>query len=286
MAGFTVWDQGGFPFSYSYADSLTFWYKYATPGVDTGMALIGFKQWDAVGDSAVWNSLDGALLPTATNWTRITIPINPDTTKGVDSAIVIFTPSKEMFGGDDSLIVTGSTLLIDDMWIHWKCGWTDTLLNFFAMDSADTCDGYLMDPGLSGYEFLWSNGDTMPTLYVTDTGWTALTISDTSGCSVTDSIFITLWPCPGFEDGPALFNFSVFPNPVLEELNVEFNLKRPGLLKIALFGITGSEYFRLENQAWPGINQLQMNVSELHPGMYFLKLEYEGESYFRKIVRN
>jgi len=44
-----------------------------------------------------------------------------------------------------------------------------------------SCDSYVINPGISGVDFLWSDGSTGPTLTVTQSGTYSLTI--TSGCS-------------------------------------------------------------------------------------------------------
>ena len=57
--------------------------------------------------------------------------------------------------------------------------------------SASACISYLIDPGISGYTFLWEDGSTGPTLEVDASGTYSLTITD--GCDYgIDSIEVTI----------------------------------------------------------------------------------------------
>lgn len=276
----------GFEWNHGWADSLTFWYKYSTPGVDTGMAIVAFRRYDPVGDSVIWLSNNGALIPPTANWTQMSIPISGDTTETIDTAIVIFTSSKGFFGDGDSTMVVGSQLHVDDMWIHWLCDWTDTTMTLFASDSASDCDQYIIDPGITGYDFMWSNGDTTETITVDTSMMYSLTISDGNGCSVTDSVYVTITPCPGFEDPPALENVVVFPNPTEGVLQISAMRQDAGGVEVSLNSITGAVYSVEHHEMHAGKSLIEMNISELPNGIYFLSLKTEDQTIYRKVVKN
>ncbi len=72
--------------------------------------------------------------------------------------------------------------------------------------------------------------------------------------------------------------FSLYPNPCENKLH--FNLPVPVELNISIFDITGRRilYTILRNEN-------SMDVSMLHPGIYFLRMEKEGKSETVKFVK-
>ncbi|HJW29585.1 MAG TPA: hypothetical protein VJ508_10095, partial [Saprospiraceae bacterium] len=64
-------------------------------------------------------------------------------------------------------------------------------LNFDLGGPIEACDSFVIDPGLSGVSYFWSDGSHGPTLTVTESGTYALTIS--SGCDAgNDEIDVTI----------------------------------------------------------------------------------------------
>jgi hypothetical protein len=68
-------------------------------------------------------------------------------------------------------------------------------------------------------------------------------------------------------------NFNVFPNPVLNELNVEFKIDVPSKSNIEIYDNTGRLVYegKFENLI-VGDNQVSLNISNLKPGVYMLNL--------------
>ena len=73
-----------------------------------------------------------------------------------------------------------------------------------------------------------------------------------------------------------LKDISIFPNPVLDVINLEGNLSDGYFQVINLNGIIEKE----------GVFQnSEIDVSKMNSGIYFLKIEAEENTYFKKIVK-
>ncbi len=74
-------------------------------------------------------------------------------------------------------------------------------IDFDLGDDVTSCFEYTIDPGLSGYQYLWSDGSTQPTLTVTTSGIYVLTVYD--GCEGgSDEIEVTILNKPPVELNP------------------------------------------------------------------------------------
>lgn len=74
-----------------------------------------------------------------------------------------------------------------------------------------------------------------------------------------------------------LTGLSLFPNPASDFINLEFELSNEGLLEIGLFDLSGRQTkVKMNTVATIGSNQIQMNVSGLSKGIYYLSMVLDG----------
>jgi len=100
-----------------------------------------------------------------------------------------------------------------------------------------------------------------------------------------------LWP-PEWPDG---INFeqrigkillSVYPNPVLSEAIVEYNIEQPADIRIMLVNQLGQEIMVMPIKRSPaGKQKISINVSTLPQGVYFIKLQKGNEIAAWKMIR-
>ena len=64
-----------------------------------------------------------------------------------------------------------------------------------------SCDAIALNPGLGGLNYDWSTGEDTQEILITETGTYTLVISDDSGCSAADEIFVEIFETPEFELG-------------------------------------------------------------------------------------
>ncbi|MBT3207310.1 MAG: choice-of-anchor D domain-containing protein [Bacteroidetes bacterium] len=156
--------------------------------------------------------------------------------ENVDSVEVFVNPLPDLYLGEDIEICNGSAATIDAgvfdsyLWSNQEttqtidvqlagtyfvvvsdtndCEASDTIMvssvSVIVDLGADTtiCQGesVVLDAGIY-QDYLWSNQETTQSIAVSVTGTYSLTISDTSGCSVSDEIIITVNPLPAVDLG-------------------------------------------------------------------------------------
>ncbi|MDC1371095.1 C-type lectin domain-containing protein, partial [Flavobacteriales bacterium] len=62
----------------------------------------------------------------------------------------------------------------------------------FTQDSVSGCDTVIVNAGSGWSSYSWSNGDTTQSVSFTTTGMKILTVTDSIGCTATDSIYVTV----------------------------------------------------------------------------------------------
>lgn len=118
---------------------------------------------------------------------------------------------------------------------------------------------------------------------VTDTYYA--TVSSEEGCISTPSNQIYVEIVDVYEiENPAEFN--VFPNPFSNRFNINYSLNSATPVRIRLLNTLGQEVqLILESATIPAGNyHLEINASELEPGIYFINYETENRSILRKLV--
>jgi hypothetical protein len=85
----------------------------------------------------------------------------------------------------------------------------------------------------------------------------------------------------------AALNYNVYPNPVNDQLNVEFNLLERTNVLGEIFDISGRKVETLFNSDFSlGTHQIDYNTSDLNAGVYFIKITLEGESFTKRVIKN
>ena len=89
------------------------------------------------------------------------------------------------------------------------------------------------------------------------------------------------------EINKAALNYNVYPNPVNDQLNVEFNLLENTHVLGEIFDVTGRKVTTLFNSSYNlGTHRLDYNTSDLNSGVYFVKITLEGESFTKRVIKN
>ncbi len=84
--------------------------------------------------------------------------------------------------------------------------------------------------------------------------------------------------------------FTAFPNPFSDKLNVSFDLPQSDFVNISVYDLTGKRVSELVNEALPqGNNSFCWagaieNGKKLNPGVYFLRVIYQGKLMMHKVV--
>lgn len=80
----------------------------------------------------------------------------------------------------------------------------------------------------------------------------------------------------------------LFPDPAVDQLNVEYYFLAPGKLEAYLFDLQGRAVDHLPARAirYKGMQRLQFDISQLSPGTYILRLSNGTTSFARRFVKN
>lgn len=91
------------------------------------------------------------------------------------------------------------------------------------------------------------------------------------GVGVGDSATVSFPPTSVPQETQEL-TFSVFPNPAGNYINVGVNSATSASATISIISITGAAYYVAAKQLHAGQNNYTLQVSDLSPGMYFVKI--------------
>lgn len=80
-------------------------------------------------------------------------------------------------------------------------------------------------------------------------------------------------------------NVTLFPNPSQHVVNLKFNLKQASNVVIAVTNIMGQEVISLNNATNNGQHKVELNVSDLTNGIYFVNIKVDDVVYTEKFVK-
>ncbi|HPD65556.1 MAG TPA: PKD domain-containing protein [Bacteroidia bacterium] len=171
------------------------------------------------------------------------------------SAVIVF-ENPEVFLGNDTVINDTSTLLLDAGGGFVSYLWHDssTSRNYFI----DTSE----NPGMHTY---------------------FVTVTDSNGCSGTDSINIEIKPLGSLHDYQPV-KIKVYPNPAKNYINIEFPTETE-LCFIRIFSAEGREIFSEKLPSEQGTVKTIQDLSFLKAGIYYLQIQENERITMFKIIK-
>jgi hypothetical protein len=141
----------------------------------------------------------------------------------------------------------------------------------------------------TGFDFInykWNTGDStkylslldyVPLVGTSDTSKLFyVQVSDSNGCKGIDSIYVTYKLCAGISDEP-IKSLKAYPNPVQNTLQI-VNLPT-GNYHLVIFDTQGKVVLEKD------IQQVNLSVEDLSPGLYFGQLQGRNQVYLLKFVK-
>lgn len=114
--------------------------------------------------------------------------------------------------------------------------------------------------------------DSMPTY--------ALAMAVDSGCVATDFVTITEMPV-GTPEAQLGQGFSFGPNPVSDQMWVQWRSDGPAPERIALIDLSGKV---VKTWDWPSLSSIALKLGEIPGGMYLLEVERKGVRYQERLL--
>ncbi|MEO8087948.1 MAG: T9SS type A sorting domain-containing protein [Bacteroidota bacterium] len=143
-----------------------------------------------------------------------------------------------------------------------------------------------LDAGAGMTSYLWSDNSTNQTLDVTAAGAYGVVVTDANGCQNSDLINVSFVQCAN-----ALIRhssgaeFSVYPNPAHNMLNISISNVKNENVKVELSDILGNKVYTATEKSTIGYKS-NINISSIPSGVYLLKVQYLNEVKTIKVVKN
>lgn len=85
---------------------------------------------------------------------------------------------------------------------------------------------------------------------------------------------------------PSIENISVYPNPVVDELRVTFKSSQRCQATLSIFNNIGKQVYTHESTIDPGNNIFVLDIrsKSIEPGVYFIQLKFENQTFTRKLI--
>lgn len=150
-----------------------------------------------------------------------------------------------------------------------EIGFQDLIITDASPGSSNGSVVFTAIGGVSPYRYSWSNGSMNPTLEQVPAGTYFCTVTDANQCVVELGPFeVKTTTTVNAPEG--LKEFTAFPVPARDEVNVSMQSDRTIEGYLMLLDIQGKEIRRIQIQS--SIWNSQIDLSGLAPGRYFLKL--------------
>lgn len=147
-----------------------------------------------------------------------------------------------------------------------------------------------LDAGSGIESYLWSEGSTTQTLGVDGssagigTHEYSVEVTDVNGCKNSDTISVIVIASTGIDLVEGSDILSAYPNPVKDNLYIQFNTEIGNSVIIKLCDLTGGVKYIEEVQEISSDGLHEIKLSELPSGMYLLKVNNDELSYVKQII--
>ncbi|MFM7769004.1 MAG: T9SS type A sorting domain-containing protein, partial [Bacteroidota bacterium] len=137
--------------------------------------------------------------------------------------------------------------------------------------------------------YVWNFGDgntstsSNPNYTYTTGGDYVVTLTASNG-NCTDVFTLNL-ASVSVSENTTFAELSVYPNPTSETLNIEFGQEMTDWVNIEMFDMTGKLVKTSQHNVTTGSNFIQLNVSELETGIYFLNMHNSLSSVSVRVVK-
>jgi len=141
---------------------------------------------------------------------------------------------------------------------------------------------FTLDAGTGFSSYLWQDNSAGTTFNVTQWGLHWVEVTNEHGCPARDSVYVlSLVSVEDLQAFPGKISF--YPNPVQDFLHVIAEKDVPADFIIELYSLRGSLIFREDFKETRSVNK-EINVRNLAPGVYFLKVTADKKSYTYKVI--
>ncbi len=141
----------------------------------------------------------------------------------------------------------------------------------------------LQAPVLEGVVYVWSTGETPPSITVTQSGTYSLTMITTDGCEVSDEIEVTFATDIATIGG--LMAWNLLPNPTKNQFSLQLNLEESAELRMEIFDVAGRLQLLQDLQLKAAENVIEVDTQSFPIGVYLVVLKDEKGVVMKRLVK-
>lgn len=138
----------------------------------------------------------------------------------------------------------------------------------------------VLDAGSGFLAYLWSDGETTPTITVTQTGVYSVEATDSNGCVTIDQVTVTVTPV-GVDELNSESSWRAYPNPSNGLVTLEFSAVQASPVELILLDSRGAVLRKETTQ--PQQNRIQLDLSGYATGIYYLQVGSGAERTMARI---
>ncbi len=135
---------------------------------------------------------------------------------------------------------------------------------------------------LENVTYLWSNGESTPSILVNESGTYSLTIITAEGCEVMDEIEVTF--VTDIEVIEGLNKWILYPNPANGFVSLQFDLQRNIAATVEVLDVAGRQWFSQELQLSKANKQFSIDTRDFPIGVYLVVLKDKNGMVTKKLV--
>jgi len=136
--------------------------------------------------------------------------------------------------------------------------------------------------GTAPYTYLWDDGQTTQTAINLIAGAYTVTITDTDGCQLIETVTVAL--ASSTSDLEDLANFELYPNPTDGQFTVLVEFDTAEKASLAIYNVLGQELFTTTIDGKS--NAVAVEMTDEAAGVYFVSLKTEKGSAVVRFVKN
>ncbi|MBU0486855.1 MAG: T9SS type A sorting domain-containing protein, partial [Bacteroidetes bacterium] len=139
--------------------------------------------------------------------------------------------------------------------------------------------------GTPPFTYLWDDSLAQTTSTATDliAGEYLVIVTDSNGCVADDTISVVLFV--QVAEHLAKFGISVFPNPVVENLEVVVSAETAGKTQLSVLDVNGQVVYRDNRDLAVGNNHFTVDMSKFAAGVYFIQVGIGQKSHNFKVIK-